>query len=157
VGSDGQTTSHFNRPDRIAARARARRAGNAAGGDRQQGSWSWVRLHTKGGKRHEVPFHHSLDQYLDAWIAAAGIGDDKKGPLFRSSIKGNKITGNPMIRSDVLYMIKRRVKGARLPNRPVAIHSERPGLPLICKTVATDTSLSLVYLQGVTPRGAQGS
>ena len=81
----------------------------------QQGRRSWLRLHEKGGKRHEAPCHHSLDEYLDAWIAAAGIGDDKKGPLFRSFKKGDKFTGNPMIRSDVLYMIKRRAKGAALP------------------------------------------
>jgi hypothetical protein len=62
-----------------------------------------------------VPCHHSLDQYLDAWIAAAGIGGDKKRPLFRSFKKGDKLTHNPMIRSDVLYMIKRRAKGAALP------------------------------------------
>src|SRR6516164_6585123 len=41
-----------------------------------QGRRSWVRLHEKGGKRHEVPCHHSLDVYLEVWIAAAGIGDD---------------------------------------------------------------------------------
>src|SRR5215471_5608359 len=81
----------------------------------QQGRRSWVRLHEKGGKRHEVPCHHSLDEYLDAWIAAASIGEDKKGSLFRSFKKGDKLTGNPMIRSDVLYMIKRRAKGAALP------------------------------------------
>jgi site-specific recombinase XerD len=34
----------------------------------QQGRRSWLRLHEKGGKRHEVPCHHSLDEYLDAWI-----------------------------------------------------------------------------------------
>ena len=56
----------------------------------QQGRRSWLRLHEKGGKRHEVPCHHSLDQYLDAWIASAGIGDDEKGPLFRSFKKGRQ-------------------------------------------------------------------
>jgi integrase/recombinase XerD len=56
-----------------------------------------------------------LPQYLDAWIAAAGIGDEKKVPLFRSFKKGNKLTGNPMIRSDVLHMIKWRANGAALP------------------------------------------
>ena len=81
----------------------------------QQGRRSWLRLHEKGGKRHEVPCHHSLDEYLDAWIAAAKIGEDKKGPLFRSFKKGDKLTTNPMTRSDVLYMIKRRAKGAALP------------------------------------------
>jgi len=55
-----------------------------------QGRRSWVRLHEKGGKRHEVPCHHSLDEYLDAWIAAAKIGDDKKGPLFPELQKGRQ-------------------------------------------------------------------
>ena len=81
----------------------------------QQGRRSWLRLHEKGGKRHEVPCHHSLDEYLDAWIAAAGIGEDKKGPLFRSFKKGGKLTANPITRSDALYMIKRRAKAAALP------------------------------------------
>src|SRR5215472_9417459 len=81
----------------------------------QQGRRSWLRLHEKGGKRHEVPCHHSLDEYLDGWIAAAGIGGDKKGPLFRTFKRGDKLTDNAMIRSDVLYMIKRRAKGAGLP------------------------------------------
>jgi integrase len=57
-----------------------------------------------------------LDEYLDAWIRAGGIGGDKKGPLFPSIRKGNKLTGNPMTRSDVLYMIKRRARDAALPS-----------------------------------------
>src|SRR5713226_324912 len=81
----------------------------------QQGRRSWLRLHEKGGKRHEVPCHHSLDEFLDAWIAAAGIGDEKKGTLFRSFKKGDKLTDNPITPSDVLYMIKRRAKAAALP------------------------------------------
>jgi integrase/recombinase XerD len=81
----------------------------------QQGRRSWLMLHEKGGKRHEVPCHHSLDEDLDAWIRAAGIGEDKKGPLFRSIRKGNKLTSNAMTRSDVLYMIKRRAREAALP------------------------------------------
>jgi hypothetical protein len=44
----------------------------------------WVRLHEKGGKRHEMPAHHNLEAYLDAYIEAAGIRDGgKKAPLFR--------------------------------------------------------------------------
>jgi integrase/recombinase XerD len=30
-----------------------------------QGRRGWVRLHEKGGKQHEVPCHHNLEQYLD--------------------------------------------------------------------------------------------
>jgi site-specific recombinase XerD len=33
----------------------------------------WVRLHEKGGKRHEMPAHHNLESYLDAYIEAAKI------------------------------------------------------------------------------------
>src|SRR3546814_2012328 len=28
----------------------------------------WVRLHEKGGKRHEMPCHHNLEDYLTAYI-----------------------------------------------------------------------------------------
>ena len=40
----------------------------------------WVRLHEKGGKRHEMPAHHNLEAYLDAYIEAAGIRDAGKAP-----------------------------------------------------------------------------
>ncbi len=75
----------------------------------------WLRLHEKGGKRHEVPCHPNLEEYLNAWIAAAGIGRDKKGPLFRSMGKGNRLGDKAMSRFDVLHMIRRRAKAAALP------------------------------------------
>lgn len=58
----------------------------------QQGKRAWLRLHEKGGKRHEVPCHHKLEECLDVWVQAAGIGGDKKGPLFRTIRKGDKLT-----------------------------------------------------------------
>src|SRR4051812_12192661 len=45
----------------------------------------WVRLHEKGGKRHEMPAHHKLEAFLDEYLAAAGIRNDGKGPLFRTA------------------------------------------------------------------------
>jgi len=75
----------------------------------------WLRLHEKGGKRHQVPCHHDLVNYLNAWITAAGIGGDKKSWLFRSIRKGNRLTKNRMATNDVLRMIKRRAKEASLP------------------------------------------
>jgi len=80
----------------------------------EHGKRAWMRLHEKGGKRHEVPCLHNLAAYLDAWIDAAGIAADKKGPLFRAIRKGNKLTENPMAREDILAMIKRRAKVAAL-------------------------------------------
>ena len=50
-----------------------------------QGKRSWLRLHEKGGKQHEMPAHHTLEEYIDAYVKAAGITGDCKGPLFRTA------------------------------------------------------------------------
>jgi integrase/recombinase XerD len=81
----------------------------------QNGKRWWFRLHEKGGKRHEVPAHHNAEAYIDAYIQAASIAGDKKGLLFRSVNKHRLLTTNPMTRTDVLRMIKRRAKTAGLP------------------------------------------
>jgi site-specific recombinase XerD len=81
----------------------------------QNGKRSWFRLHEKGGKRHEVPAHHNAEAYMDAYLEAASIIDQKKGPLFRSVDKHRRLTLNPMTRTDVLRMIKRRAQAAELP------------------------------------------
>jgi integrase/recombinase XerD len=75
----------------------------------------WLRLHEKGGKRHEVPCHPELEGYLAAWIKAAGIARDKKGSLFQSVGKGERLGDKALSRFDVFHMIKRRAKAAALP------------------------------------------
>jgi len=82
----------------------------------ENGKRWWVRLHEKGGKRHEVPAHHNAEAYLDAYLEAAGIRDEKKSPLFRSVDNRRQVTENPMARTDVLRMVKRRAQGAGLPS-----------------------------------------
>jgi integrase len=77
--------------------------------------WS-VRLHEKGGKQHSVPCHHNAEAYLDEYLAAAGIRDEKKSPLFRSVDNRRQMTANPMTRTDVLRMVKRRALEAGLPS-----------------------------------------
>ena len=78
-----------------------------------QGKRSWLRLHEKGGKQHEMPAHHTLEGYLDAYIQAAGIADDTKGPLFRTAPGTNSgLTRNYMQTADVWRMIRRRLKKA---------------------------------------------
>ena len=80
-----------------------------------EGRRAWFRLHEKGGKRHEVPAHHNAEDYLDAYIEAAGIADEKKTPLFRSIDRTPAVTDRPMHRNDALRMIKRRAKAVGLP------------------------------------------
>ena len=77
----------------------------------QKKRW-WLRLHEKNGKLNEMPCHHKLEGYLDAYIKAARIAGDRKGPLFRSAIgKTGALTGKPMSRTDVWYMVRRRAAG----------------------------------------------
>ena len=78
-----------------------------------KGRRSWVRLHEKGGKEHEMPAHHCLEEYLDAYIEAAGIADEKKAPLFRSANRRTgQLTTNSLSSSDAWAMVRRRAKAA---------------------------------------------
>lgn len=81
----------------------------------QDGKRWWVRLHEKGGKRHEVPAHHKLEEHLDAYLDGAGIAADKKSPLFRAAAGGRRLGGRAMTENDVLRMVKRRAQAAGLP------------------------------------------
>lgn len=50
-----------------------------------QGRRGWLRLHEKGGKRHEVPAHHNLDEYIEAYIKDAGLQGDPKADSLLST------------------------------------------------------------------------
>jgi integrase/recombinase XerD len=74
----------------------------------------WPRLHEKGGKRHEMPAHHKLEQFLDEYLDAAGIRNGGKTPLFRSALgRTGMLTDRPMHRIDAYQMVRRRT-GDRL-------------------------------------------
>jgi integrase len=83
-----------------------------------EGKRWWVRLHEKGGKRHEMPVHHKLEVFLDEYLDVAGLRGDSKGPLFRSAIgRTGTLTATPMNRVDAYRMIRRRTAEAGLKNR----------------------------------------
>jgi integrase len=81
-----------------------------------EGRKAWFRLYEKGGKRHEVPAHHNAADYVDAYIAAAGIAAEKKSPLFRSIDRHRTLTSRPLDARNSLDMIKRRAKSIGLPD-----------------------------------------
>ena len=85
----------------------------------------WVRLDEKGGKHHEMPAHHNLEAYLDAYLEAASIREAKKTPLFRSSLgRSKKLTENPMARVDVYRMVRRRARDTGI-QTAIGCHSFR--------------------------------
>lgn len=73
----------------------------------------WLRLHEKGGKVHEMPCHHTLEDYLHAYIDGCGLRDDPKRALFRTISRGtDKLSATPLPQSNAYEMIRRRAKAA---------------------------------------------
>jgi site-specific recombinase XerD len=90
-----------------------------------KGKRHFIKLHEKGGKYHEVPVHHKAEDFLDAYMEAAGIVGAKNTPLFRSAGgKGRGLTKNEMSRFDVWAMVKRRAKEAGI-QEEISPHSFR--------------------------------
>ena len=73
----------------------------------------WVRLHEKGGKRHEMPCHHNLEDYLTAYIDGCGLREDRKGPLFRTIARGTgQLSETPLPQANAFAMVRRRAAAA---------------------------------------------
>ena len=90
-----------------------------------QGRRTWARLHEKGGKEHEMPCHHNLDEYLHACVDQALPDSHKKGFLFPSSRERSGILSeNVMGQADVYRMIGRRAAAASIATK-IGGHSVR--------------------------------
>ena len=98
--------------------------GMDVGDYRQQGKRCWLALHEKGGKEHEIPAHHVVQDYLDAYLAAAGIAGEPHSPLFRRLDRRRRLTTGRLDRREALAMVKRRAVAAGL-GRLVCNHSFR--------------------------------
>lgn len=85
----------------------------------------WVRLHEKGGKRHEMPCHHVLEDYLHAYIDAASLSNDPKGALFRTIGRGTgQLTTTHLPSANAYAMIQRRARQAGIDTK-VCCHTFR--------------------------------
>ena len=73
----------------------------------------WVRLHEKGGKRHEMPCHHNLEEYLAAYLDGCDLREDRKGPLFRTIARRTKhLSDTPLPQANAFAMVRRRATAA---------------------------------------------
>lgn len=73
-----------------------------------------------------MPCHHAIAEALRAYIDAAGIAEDRKGRLFRTS-RGHTATvlsGRPMLQSDACRMIRTRAVAVAI-YAPIGNHSFR--------------------------------
>jgi site-specific recombinase XerD len=93
---------------------------------RAKGAGWQIQLHEKGGKQHAMPCHHALAEALRAYIDTAGIGEDRKGWLFRTSPRRSPavLTEQPMAQADAWRMIRRRAVSAGI-HAPIGNHTFR--------------------------------
>ena len=96
-----------------------------------------MRLREKGGKRHAMPCHHNLEEYLTGYLDGASLRDDPKGPLFRTIGRGTgKLTRTVLPQANAYAMIGRRVAAAGIASR-LGNHSFRAtGSQPISRTAA---------------------
>jgi integrase/recombinase XerC len=98
----------------------------------------WVRLREKGGKRHAMPCHHDLEEYLIAYLDGAGLRGDAKGPLFRMIGRGTgKFTRTVLPQANAYAMIGRRTAAAGMKPSSATTASGRPGSSPILKNGGT--------------------
>jgi integrase len=93
---------------------------------RPKGAGWQIQLHEKGGKQHVMPCHHALAEALRVYIDAAGIAEDRKGWLFRTSPRhtATVLTEQPMTQADAWRMIRRRAAAAGI-MAPIGNHTFR--------------------------------
>ena len=97
----------------------------------------WLRLREKGGKQHEMPCHHTLDEYLHAYLNGTGIADDFKGPLFRTIGRGTgRLTRTALPQANAYAMVRRRALAAGIETGSATTPSARLGSQPTSRTVA---------------------
>ena len=85
-----------------------------------------IRSREKGGQRRTVPVHHKAKEYLDMYLDAAGIREERDAPLFQS-LRGRtgELTGKRLLADNALQMVKRRAEEAGFDPAQVTCHTFR--------------------------------
>lgn len=90
-----------------------------------QGRRLRARLHEKGGKLHDMPVNHNLEEWLVAYLDGCGLMDSPRAPLFQTIKRGTgKLSGRPMLQSDVHDMVRRRACAVGI-RTPIGNHTFR--------------------------------
>jgi integrase/recombinase XerD len=80
---------------------------------RLEGKRGRLRLMEKGSKEKLVWLHREAEEFLDAYLAEAGI-TDPKAPVFQTLDKAHRLSGELLSRRDMLRAVKQRCNAAGL-------------------------------------------
>jgi site-specific recombinase XerD len=85
----------------------------------------WLRLHEKGGKLHDMPCHHELEEWLYAYIDVGRLRETPDGWLFQSINKQTRHLGpRKLCQANAYAMVKRRAAAAGITSE-ITNHSFR--------------------------------
>ena len=60
-----------------------------------------------------MPCHHTLEDYLHAYLDGCDLAGDRKGPLFRTIARGTgQLSRNPLPQANAYQMVRRRAAAA---------------------------------------------
>ena len=84
---------------------------------RDQGDYRVLRFTEKGGKERDIPVRYDLDEWIAAYMQAAGITEDPPtSPLWRAGItRVGPLSDRPLTPAGVRQLLKRRLRAAGLP------------------------------------------
>ena len=93
---------------------------------RDHGGYRTFWFREKRGRERDIPVRHDLDEWIAAYLAAAGVdGDPKDAPLFRPLTRSRAAFSLRVLQPwTIRRILKRRLKAARLP-RIISPHSFR--------------------------------
>ena len=114
-------------------------------GPRLLSVWGTVffRFKEKGGKEKELPVHHKLEELLDEYLKATGLGTEPGSLLFPAALgKTGKLSSRPLVRTDAADMLKRRLKQAGLPAHYSPHSFRRPASRIFSRMTAPLRPLS---------------
>jgi len=92
----------------------------------RQGPCAWFVLDEKGGRQNRVPAHHQAAEYIEQYLAVAGIAAQRDLPIFRSlgPGRGGTLTDRGLDRREIYAMVRRRTAAIGLPVE-IGCHSFR--------------------------------
>jgi site-specific recombinase XerD len=93
------------------------------------GKRSFLRFKEKGGKEKELPVHHELEELLDEYLKATGLGNEPGSLLFPAALgKTGKLSHRPLVRTDASDILKSNDGSIKRGCRPTICltHSRRP-------------------------------
>jgi integrase/recombinase XerD len=113
-------------------------------GYKMSGVHRLLEIYGKGGRERRVPLHLEAAERLELWIDAAGIREDRAGPLFRprASARGTGFAARPLTRRSVQRSVEAWVGRLGL-DANVTVHSLR----VTALTTAREAGSDVIDLQ----------